>query len=75
MRTIPGLQVQSQGSNAMLTSSRSSGTGSGGCVTVYVDGARYLGDPRAIVLAAHQQITIEVGNRVAPPVFDFPPDY
>ena len=39
MRTIPGLQVQSQGRDAMLTSSRSSGTGSGGCVTVYVDGA------------------------------------
>lgn len=49
--------------------------GNQGAVTVYVDGARYLGDPRAIVLAAHQQITIEVGNRVAPPVFDFPPDY
>lgn len=49
--------------------------GNQGAVTVYVDGARYFGDPRAIVLAAHQQITIEVGPRVAPPVFDFPPDY
>lgn len=46
-----------------------------GTVTVYIDGARYVGDPRAIVLSAHQQITLEVGARVAPPVFDFPPDY
>lgn len=49
--------------------------GNQGDVTVYVDGARYVGDPRAIVLTAHQQITLEVGARVAPPVFDFPPDY
>jgi hypothetical protein len=49
--------------------------GNQGTVTVYIDGARYFGDPRAIVLSAHQQITLEVGTRVAPPVFDFPPDY
>ena len=41
MRTIPGLQVSSQNGQAMLTSSRSSGTGSGGCVTVFVDGAAW----------------------------------
>lgn len=49
--------------------------GNQGTVTVYIDGARYFGDPRAIVLSAHQQITVEVGARVAPPVFAFPPDY
>ncbi|MGH7648665.1 MAG: Ig-like domain-containing protein [Gemmatimonadaceae bacterium] len=49
--------------------------GNQGAVTVYVDGARYFGDPRAIALSAHQLITLEVGQRVAPPVFDFPPDY
>lgn len=49
--------------------------GNQGTVTVYIDGARYVGDPRAIVLSAHQQITLEVGTRVAPPVFDFPADY
>ncbi len=56
-----------------LTSSNVAGQQ--GPVTVYIDGARYLGDPRAIVLSAHQQITLEVGTRVAPPVYDFPPDY
>ena len=56
-----------------LTSSNVAGNQ--GDVTVYIDGARYLGDPRAIVLAAHQQITLEVGTRVAPPVYTFPPDY
>ncbi|HTL94470.1 MAG TPA: Ig-like domain-containing protein [Gemmatimonadaceae bacterium] len=56
-----------------LTSSNVAGNQ--GDVTVYIDGARYLGDPRAIVLAAHQQITLEVGTRVAPPVYAFPPDY
>ncbi|HKB53811.1 MAG TPA: hypothetical protein VKD22_07405, partial [Ramlibacter sp.] len=49
--------------------------GNQGSVTVFIDGARYFGDPRAIVLTAHQQITIEVGDRVAPPVYQFPPDY
>lgn len=56
-----------------LTSSNVAGNQ--GAVTVYVNGARYFGDPRAIVLSAHQQITLEVGARVAPPVYDFPPDY
>jgi len=46
-----------------------------GPVTVYVDGKRYTGDPRAIVLAKYQQITLEVGTRVAPPVYTFPPGY
>jgi hypothetical protein len=41
MRSIPGLQVSSQGNQAMLTSTRSSTTGSGGCVTVFVDGAMW----------------------------------
>jgi hypothetical protein len=47
-----------------------------GAVTVYVDGKRYTGDPRAIVLTNHQQITLEVGTpRVAPPVYAFPAGY
>jgi hypothetical protein len=41
MRTIPGIQVSNQGGQAMLTSSRSSSSGSGGCVTVFVDGAAW----------------------------------
>lgn len=49
--------------------------GNAGGVTVYVNGARYTGDPRAIVLAAHQEITLEVGARVAPPTYTFPADY
>lgn len=56
-----------------LTSSNVAGNQ--GDVTVYVDGARYFGDPRGIVFTAHQQITLEVGTRVAPPVYAFPPDY
>ncbi|HEY7878203.1 MAG TPA: Ig-like domain-containing protein [Gemmatimonadaceae bacterium] len=49
--------------------------GNTGPVTVYVNGARYFGDPRAIQLAAHQEITLEVGTRVAPPTYTFPADY
>ena len=41
MRTIPGLQVSSQNGQAMLTSNRSASSGSGGCVTVFVDGAAW----------------------------------
>jgi hypothetical protein len=39
-----------------------------------VDGKRYEGDPRAIVLGAHMQITLEVGEPVVvpPPVYVFP---
>jgi hypothetical protein len=38
-----------------------------------VDGRPYTGDLRAIVLTAHEQITIEVGEPVvAPPVYTFP---
>src|SRR6476620_1768616 len=45
-----------------------------GPVTSFVDGKRYEGDPRAIVLAAHMQITLEVGEPVvvAPPIYVFP---
>jgi hypothetical protein len=46
-----------------------------GPVTVYIDGKRYTGDPRAIVLGKYQQITLEVGTRVAPPVYTFPVGY
>jgi len=50
--------------------------GFSGPVRVYVDGHRYTGDPRAIVLTAHEQITLEVGTpAVAPPIYAFPPQY
>ena len=39
----------------------------------FVDGRPYAGDPRAIVLTAHEQITLEVGDPiVSPPVYTFP---
>jgi hypothetical protein len=44
-----------------------------GGVRAYVDGKPYTGDPRKIVLAAHTQITLEVGAPfVPPPVYVFP---
>ncbi len=50
--------------------------GFSGPVRAYVDGERYAGDPRSIVLTAHQQITLEVGTPVvAPPIYAFPPSY
>jgi hypothetical protein len=41
--------------------------GKRGPVTAYVNGAQWHGDPRAIPLAAHQQITLEVGTPIIPP--------
>jgi len=47
-----------------------------GPATAYVDGAPYAGDLRSLVLAAHQQITLEVGTPlVTPPTYNFPPGY
>lgn len=44
-----------------------------GAVEAFVDGKRYTGDPRDIVLTAHGQITLEVGRPVVPPpVYVFP---
>lgn len=44
-----------------------------GAVRAYVDGKRYSGDPRSIVLSAHTQITLEVGAPfLPPPVYAFP---
>jgi hypothetical protein len=44
-----------------------------GPVHAYVDGKPHTGDPRAIVLRAHAQITLEVGTPlVTPPVYVFP---
>ena len=44
-----------------------------GVVRAFVDGKRYSGDPRAIVLGAHTQITLEVDSPfVDPPVYTFP---
>jgi hypothetical protein len=44
-----------------------------GPVTAYVNGMKYSGDLRAIPLAAHQQIVLEVGKTVLPPNYAFPP--
>jgi len=47
--------------------------GFAGPVAVYVDGARYEGDPRGIVFADHQQIALVVGAPPASlPVYAFP---
>lgn len=46
--------------------------GNSGTVTAYVDGKPYTGDPAAIPLAAHTQITLEVGQTVKPPVYTLP---
>lgn len=44
-----------------------------GAVTAFVDGKRYTGNPRDIILTAHGQITLEVGRPVvSPPVYVFP---
>jgi hypothetical protein len=44
-----------------------------GAVHAFVDGRPYTGDLRSIVLTAHEQITLEVGEPiVAPPVYTFP---
>ena len=44
----------------------------GAKLTIYVDGQPYSGDPKAIVLKAHQKIVIEAGTPVPPPDFTFP---
>jgi hypothetical protein len=47
--------------------------GKRGRVTAYVNGMQWFADPRSIPLAAHQQITLEVGKTVLPPNYTFPP--
>jgi hypothetical protein len=42
---------------------------------VFVDGAPYPGDLRAIPLTPHELITIESGAEVPPPAFTFPSGY
>jgi hypothetical protein len=42
-----------------------------GSVKVYVNGAEYNGDLRAIPLLSHQQITLEIGKYVPPPNYAF----
>lgn len=45
-----------------------------GPVTAYVDGRRWRGDPRVIVLRRHAQIVLELGGYVAPHgSYGFPP--
>lgn len=47
-----------------------------GKVTVFVDGKKFHGNPRNIVLRAHEQITLEVGSPiVSPPTYTFPAGY
>jgi len=42
-------------------------------LVMYVDGKRYTGDPRQIVLASHTQVVLEVTPpEIAPPTFTFP---
>ncbi len=43
-----------------------------GPVTAYVNGTLWTGDLRAIPLAAHQEVTLEVGKVVPPPNYTFP---
>jgi hypothetical protein len=45
-----------------------------GGVTVYVNGTRYLGDPRGLVLRAHQELAVVVGKppKRIPRRFSFP---
>jgi hypothetical protein len=44
-----------------------------GVVRVYIDGKLRAGNPRDIILAAHQQITLEIGEPfVTPPLYVFP---
>lgn len=47
-------------------------TNDGSKLTVYVDGQAYTGDPKTIVLKAHQKIVIEAGAIVPPPDYTFP---
>lgn len=43
-----------------------------GVVSVFVDGVRRAGDPNDIELASMQQIVLEVGDTVTPPLYAFP---
>jgi hypothetical protein len=77
MRTMPGMRVSSGGDGqAMLTSTRSA-TGSGGCVTIFVDGAKWQqlqpGDLDSFV-RPDEVAAIEVYNSGAsmPPQFSTP---
>ncbi len=48
--------------------------GMNGAVTVFLNGRPYRGNPGAITLVAHREITLEVGQPVVPPpVYTFPP--
>ncbi len=47
--------------------------GKRGNVTAFVNGVQWDGDPRAIPLGSHQEITLEVGKIVPPPNYTFPP--
>ena len=54
--------------------SRTALAGHTGTVRAYVDGRPYSGDPGAITLTAHKEITLAVGGAVAhPPAYTFPP--
>jgi hypothetical protein len=44
-----------------------------GCVTAFLDGRRYAGNPRSIPLTAHAQVQLDVGRAVvAPTTIRFP---
>ncbi len=44
-----------------------------GPVSIWLNGNRYMGNAKQIPLVAHQQIVIEVGKAVPPPLYTFPP--
>jgi hypothetical protein len=48
--------------------------GLSGPVTAFLNGEKFSGDPRLIPLKSHNQITLEVGKVVTPPVYSFPPN-
>ncbi|NNM99994.1 MAG: hypothetical protein HKL91_09365 [Candidatus Eremiobacteraeota bacterium] len=44
-----------------------------GPVTIWLNGTRYTGNAKQIPLVAHQQIVIDVGKSLPPPLYTFPP--
>jgi hypothetical protein len=44
-----------------------------GAVTAFVDGRKFNANPRTIHLAAHTLVQLDVGTRIAPAPFTFPP--
>jgi hypothetical protein len=77
MRTMPGMRVQTSNGQAMVTSTRSASSAGGGCVTIFVDGAKWQqlepGDLDSFV-RPEEVAAVEVYNSGAsmPPQFATP---